>query len=367
MKREMRNLLIALVLLAVSAHAASGTNDLAWLEPYNVVWDSQSTNAAGSMPCGGRDIGLNVWVENGDVLFYMQRSGSIAEDDEYLKLGRVRVRLTPNPFAGGAFRQELKLEEGLVEITGQTTNQGEPLTATLKIWTEIDRSIVHVEMDSNRGISVDAAYESWRLSDESLPVSGNRRRSCFTFDQYPGTITLSKDTVERVGDAVRFYHRNPNNAQAPGIMIAQQGLQAYTNQIGDDILGRTFGGMMLGDGFVAAGETNGVYQGLAFNAWHLASQLAVTNCYLRVVTHIAQTDGVAEWQTNLQSLVSASATDIESARTTVTVTGRVLRRTFVFLCARFKSDRNSTAAKLRVTRSSRHPGWWSLLSRRNKT
>ena len=34
----------------------------AWVSDYNVVWDSQSKNAMESMPCGGHDIGLNVWV-----------------------------------------------------------------------------------------------------------------------------------------------------------------------------------------------------------------------------------------------------------------------------------------------------------------
>ena len=60
---------------------------------YNVVWDSPSKDSSESMPAGGGDIGLNVWVENGDILFYIQRSGSLAETNEYLKLGRVRLRL----------------------------------------------------------------------------------------------------------------------------------------------------------------------------------------------------------------------------------------------------------------------------------
>ena len=62
-----------------------------------------------------------MWVENGDVLFYMQRSGSLAEQNEYLKLGRIRLRLDPNPFAlpGATFRQELKLRQGYVEIEGR--------------------------------------------------------------------------------------------------------------------------------------------------------------------------------------------------------------------------------------------------------
>jgi hypothetical protein len=35
---------------------------------YNIIWTTQSKNASESMPCGGGDIGLNVWVENGELL-----------------------------------------------------------------------------------------------------------------------------------------------------------------------------------------------------------------------------------------------------------------------------------------------------------
>jgi len=40
------------------------------------------------MPLVGGDIGCNVWVENGDILLYLQRSGSLDENSEYLKMGR---------------------------------------------------------------------------------------------------------------------------------------------------------------------------------------------------------------------------------------------------------------------------------------
>jgi len=62
--------------------AARGeTTGASKLGAYNVVWDTPSKDASESMPCGGGDIGLNVWVENGDILFYMQRSGSLAENN----------------------------------------------------------------------------------------------------------------------------------------------------------------------------------------------------------------------------------------------------------------------------------------------
>ena len=61
------------------------------LNSYNVVWKSQSQNASESMPCGGGDIGLNVWVEKGDLLIYIERSGNFDENNALLKSGRLRI------------------------------------------------------------------------------------------------------------------------------------------------------------------------------------------------------------------------------------------------------------------------------------
>ena len=113
---------------SLGASRGLGADDLAWLQQYNVVWNSPSANSSESMPCGGGDLGLNVWVENGDLLCYVQRSGCFDENNEYLKLGRLRVRLTPNPFLDGTtFRQELKLREGGVEITGEAVENAAEL------------------------------------------------------------------------------------------------------------------------------------------------------------------------------------------------------------------------------------------------
>ena len=68
------------------------------LENYNQIWTSQSENSSQSMPLGGGDIGLNVWVEKGDLYFYISRSGTFDEHNTLLKLGRVKVALEPNPF-----------------------------------------------------------------------------------------------------------------------------------------------------------------------------------------------------------------------------------------------------------------------------
>ena len=63
-------------------------------QPEDYEWRTPSKNSSESMPCGGGDIGMNVWVENGDVLFYLSRSGSFDENNTLLKQGRFRIHLS---------------------------------------------------------------------------------------------------------------------------------------------------------------------------------------------------------------------------------------------------------------------------------
>ena len=286
------------------------------LEAYNVVWDAPSRNSSESMPCGGGDIGLNVWVEDGDVLFYMQRSGSLAETNEYLKLGRVRLRLDPNPFAvpEAEFGQELKLREGHVEIGGSTAGKdGERLDANVRIWVEAKRPVIHVDVESSQAVHAAAAYENWRLEDEMIPHN-DRRRSFFTLAKYPGEVKLSKDHVAHVAGGVLFYHRNPGDNTLLELLIRQQALGEFKDEIVDDLRSRTFGGLMTGPGFEEAGESEGKYQTAPFKAWSLHSEKPARRHHLRIVTHIAQTETAAAWRRDLQASVDTSANDLDEAR-----------------------------------------------------
>ena len=58
---------------------------------YNLVWNSQSKNSSESMPCGGGSIGLNVWVENNELMMYMSKSDAFDENNGLDKLGRLRI------------------------------------------------------------------------------------------------------------------------------------------------------------------------------------------------------------------------------------------------------------------------------------
>ena len=70
------------------------------------------------MPAGNGDIGINLWVEkNGDLLFYLSKTDAWSENARLLKIGKVRLSLSPNPFKEEIpFIQKLNLEDGLIRI-----------------------------------------------------------------------------------------------------------------------------------------------------------------------------------------------------------------------------------------------------------
>ena len=304
--------LLAGLLAASSSGATAAQDDLAWLDPYNVVWTSPSKNSSESMPCGGGDLGLNVWVEHGELLCYLQRSGCFDENNEYLKLGRLRVRLDPNPFtAGASFRQELKLREGYVEITGALAGQ----PAILRVWTEVQRSVVHVEVEASQPVTVSAAYENWRQTDEILPNdTGKARFGAFSWDQYPGEVIRYRDEVRHEGDTVVFHHRNRDDRLLFDYVVRQQGLEQVRALLVNPQLGRTFGGAFFGEGFVADGTSEGRYLLTPFKAWRLRSAQAAPRQHLTVVTHLAQTATLEAWRKTLDAQIAARTPTLAAAR-----------------------------------------------------
>jgi hypothetical protein len=292
--------------------AAALADDLGWVDSYNVVWTSSSRHSAESMPCGGGDTGLNVWVENGELLCYIQRSGCFDENNQYLKLGRLRVRLEPNPLAADAmFRQELKLRHGDVEISGK---RGE-LQAQINVWVEVFRPVIHVDVSANQPIEIVAAYENWRPADVSLPDNAARPRfACLGWDGYPGEVMRFRDEVRHEGNSVFFYHRNRDDRLLFDYTVQQQGLSAVKSQLVNTQKGRTFGGIMRGTGFVAEGTAEGRYLETPFQAWKLRSRQPAPKHHLEVITHVAQTDTLAQWQEALNSRAEAVGPSADDAQ-----------------------------------------------------
>jgi hypothetical protein len=112
---------------------------------YNVEWNSPGKDFTDSMPIGNGDIGLNVWVEpNGDLLFLIGKTDAFDENSTLLKLGRIRVRFTPNPFSNDTFfRQTLHLDRSEITI-----DQGGWLS--IRIWVDANYPVIRVETNSEQ-------------------------------------------------------------------------------------------------------------------------------------------------------------------------------------------------------------------------
>lgn len=240
------------------------------------------------MPCGGGDIGMNVWVENDDVLFYLSRSGSFDEHNCLLKQGRFRVRLTPNPFAGmSSFRQTLNLNDGYVSISSNN--------ATVIIWADVFRPVVHVEVDTKELTSMRVSYESWRYEDR--PIAKGEGQQCSYKWAVPKDLVTTRDSVRAGDEALTFFHRNPTQTVFD-VAVEQQGMSDLREQLYNPLKNLIFGGRLCGDNLVFAGTRRGHYAGNEFLAWMYKSKKPTNRQSVRIVMNTEQATPSA-WEMTL--------------------------------------------------------------------
>ncbi len=197
--------------------AALAADPLIQLDHCDVSWDKPGVGSQDSMPLGNGDIGLNVWTEaNGDLLFYISKSDAWTDNDAggegLAKVGKVRVSLSPNPFASGKFRQTLVLRDGEVTITGGSAGS----EVTLNVRVDANLPVVRVEAVGEKPLEMRVALEPYRLEPAK---------------------DLNADTLVKNSDNhVIWYYRNLNK-KAP---------QAEN---------LTFGAMIEGKGMVRENDT----------------------------------------------------------------------------------------------------------------
>jgi hypothetical protein len=272
----------------------------------NIIWNSQSKNSSESMPCGGGDIGLNVWVENGDILFYISKSGAFDENNGFLKLGRVRIKFTPNPFDGSVFKQELVLQNGNVKISG-TNND---ITAQTIIWVDVFSKIVHVETNSNKPVKAEAIYESWRYEDHVMQ-SGESFANSLKWGPFQDS-RIHKDEISFQDKDVLFYHRN-RDFTVFDITVQQQGMDAVKSQMFNPLSNLTFGGLMEGKDMEPAGTFKDKYLYTGYTGWKLQSREASKYHKINIYTYINQVNTLEEWESGLQQLIKDSKKNEKTA------------------------------------------------------
>ena len=207
----------------------------AMAQPSDYTWRSSSGKSADSMPCGGGDIGMNVWVDDGKVVFYLCRSGSFDENNTLLKAGRFTVSVDGGLKSGDAFRQTLHLNDGYVSMSDGH--------ADVRIWADVFKPVVHVEVEADSPCLADVDYYNWRTIDRTMDKKEGQQCSYkWTVNK---SITTSKDVVERDGRGVTFYHANPSRTVFD-MTVRQQGLDKVSHTLYNPIANLTFGGRLSG-------------------------------------------------------------------------------------------------------------------------
>jgi alpha-L-fucosidase 2 len=187
------------------------------LSAYDVSWDTPGPTSSQSMPTGNGDIGLNVWVEpNGDLCFFIgktdawgaasatEKNSWIKDGGVLMKLGKVRVSLTPSPLIQDApFNQILRLHNSEILV-----KEGD---VQLRVWVDANHPVIRVETKSVTPVAVKVTLDNWR--------AGN------------GDIILPNQE-----NKISWYHQNPDYADP-------------------HLKGFVFGGAIKGKGLVAKDDT----------------------------------------------------------------------------------------------------------------
>jgi hypothetical protein len=300
----MKKLVFISLILCASFH--SYAQKPAEIDQYNQTWTTRSQNSSESMPCGGGDIGLNVWVEKGELNFYIARSGTFDENNAMLKLGRVKVKLSPNPFDGNDFKQQLILQNGSVIINGKNGN----LSTQIKVWVDVFRPVIHVQVQSNQAIKTEAVYESWRYKDRPVVGRENNQGSWKFAPQ--GPVTTLKDNITFKDNSVQFYHHNLD-VTIFDATVKQQGMDAVKAEMFNPLKNLTFGGIMQGNNLQAAGTYTGKYLDTDFEGWKLASKSATKQQDIVLYLNTAQTPSIADWQKGLASTIASAEANKKTA------------------------------------------------------
>ena len=304
---------------------------------YNVIWNTPGKAASDSVPAGNGEVGINLWVEeDGDLQFYISRTDTWSEACRLLKLGKVRVSLTPNPFVkGNYFRQELKLEEGRIEITAGKDKQ----VITLRIFVDAESPVIHVIGESRFPFDVSATFETWRTNKKIL--RGEELDSSWTMKNAPSNVVVSESPdkiIDSYADTIMWCHRNENSVVP--YTFQHQGLGKFYEPQNDPLLHLTFGGMIMGKPFKKANQTS------------IKTEKPVNQFQIQIATHTAQTDTMLEWQNEVRKIMLKNANSKKAQSRTTEWWKKFWNKSWVFVQENEKKNIPINLHPLRIGRDS---------------
>jgi hypothetical protein len=257
------------------------------INDYNVVWNTPSQNSGGSMPLGNGELGMNAWVEeSGDLLFYLSRTDAISEWERLMKLGRIRVALSPNPFEkGNPFVQTLLLNDGVIEIKAGKEGQ----QTVIRLFLDTSYNVAYMTFESELPRKITVTAESWRRQPHI--ITKEEAHSAYIINDFPQGYVFeeSADIFLPDKNAVAWCHYN-KGSQLFDLTMHHQDLSEYAKNFPDPVSNRIFGVYMTGKDFIKMSDST------------FSTKGTVKQASLKITTHSQQVSSIDEWSKQIQAI-----------------------------------------------------------------
>jgi hypothetical protein len=244
-KRIHQKILVLLTCFTAISHSIYGQvpGDHA-IAQNDVTWTTLGKDENDSMPLGNGSFAANVWTEqNGDLVLLLSSPDAWTETGKLVKLGRVRIKLTPNPFtASSGFTQTLKLETGEIEIKSGAN--------TMSVWIDANQPVLHVKAHLAESASLQAGLEMWR---KTLPFSSYKQSDYSRVMSGDNNPRSEPDIIFPAGkDRITWCHYNPDSYYP--FILKQEHLESLIPATRDPLVNRCFGVNITGLGLVSSGD-----------------------------------------------------------------------------------------------------------------
>jgi len=268
---------------------------VAWpVASQDVVWDSPSTDATGSMPLGNGDIGLNVWVEpSGDLVLLISKTDSFDEFNRLLKIGRIRVRSSPAIFhLGMAFSQVLRLADGAIEIKSGDTS--------IRVWVDANHPVAQVDLKSGTPVAVQVLADNWRTENRTM-ANDETTGPGTVWGNWPDKMRVNADTVlPKKNGQISWCHHNVESQWKRNLELTALGAEVAKGT--DPVLNRSFGALVRAAGAIAVSDTE------------LKTAAPTQNFTLRILTKTGFADSPQDWERSANSMLDKVAKLADSDR-----------------------------------------------------
>lgn len=155
-----------------------------------------------------------------------------------MKVGKLRLQLTPNPLADDA-EFEFRPDEGSVEVRSRTAG------VVARIRVDANHPLIVIDIESAEPLEAELALSPWR---PVAPPAEKKEEGARELVLPPAVV------VAPVGEGLLWYQRNQKSIWKS--VLELQGLGDFAKANTDPLLNRTFGAMVSADGPITVSSSS---------------------------------------------------------------------------------------------------------------